>query len=87
MLCVYRSLVQRLFAALDKKTGSVIKVRQMKKDKVIKHYGSAANAARALGISRQAIEQWPETVPYLRACHIQVATKGKLKVDPRRYAA
>lgn len=42
-------------------------------------------AAKALGITRQAVEQWQDLVPELTAYKIQVLTKGKLQVDQSAY--
>ena len=38
--------------------------RRMKTKHVIKHYGTKAAVAAALGVSRQAVSQWAEIVPY-----------------------
>lgn len=51
----------------------------MKTEEAVKHFGSKANLARALGIKRQAVVQWGEYVPLGRAYQIQVLTGGKLK--------
>ncbi len=59
---------------------------RVRKEDVIEHYGSAAEAARELEISRQAVHKWPELVPMRTAYRIQVLTKNKLKVDPKDYA-
>ena len=57
----------------------------MKKKDVIDHYGSEAETARALAISRQAVNTWPDVVPENTAYRIQVLTNNKLKVDPSLY--
>lgn len=57
----------------------------MRKQDVIEHYGSEARAARALGISRQAVNAWPDPIPENTAYRIQVLTKNALKVDPALY--
>jgi len=54
----------------------------MKKTDVIAHFGSISETSKALKISFQAVHQWPETVPLLRAYHIERLTRGKLKADP-----
>lgn len=57
----------------------------MKKKDVIEHFGSAAQAAAALDISKQAVGDWPEIVPEGAAYKIQVITGGALQVDPAVY--
>jgi len=59
----------------------------MKTKDVIEYFGSAANAARALGIKRQAVAKWGDLVPEARAYHVQVVTNGALKVDPAVYGS
>ena len=49
---------------------------------VIDHYGSVKAAAVALGISDQAIYQWGEMVPPVRAYQIEVLTAGLLRAQP-----
>lgn len=51
----------------------------MKTADAIKHFGTAAELARALGIQRQSISCWGETVPLGRQYQIERLTKGKLK--------
>jgi len=51
----------------------------MKKDDVIKYFGSQAKTARALGISRQAVNRWSGTVPPIMAHLIRLITNGELK--------
>lgn len=57
----------------------------MKKDDVIAHFGSQAAAARALNISKQAIQDWGPVIPEGMAYKTQVVTGGKLQVDPSVY--
>lgn len=57
----------------------------MKKDAVIAHFGTQAEAARALGISKQSIQDWGEVIPEGMAYKLQVITGGKLQVDPAVY--
>lgn len=57
----------------------------MRKADVLRHYGNAAAAARALGISRAAVHNWPKLVPESSAYKIQVITDGALVVDPADY--
>lgn len=46
------------------------------------HYGSIPNAARALGLVRQAVYQWKDGIPALRQIQIERITVGALKADP-----
>ena len=52
----------------------------MKKQEVIKHFGSVAALARALDISPSAIYMWTD-VPLARQYQIEVLTRGKLKSE------
>lgn len=57
-------------------------------DELIEHYGSQAEAARALGLKPPSISEWQDTtIPYPRQCEIQIATGGRLlarKTDDAR---
>lgn len=57
-------------------------LNNMKTAEAITHFGSIPALARALGIARQAIYQWGETVPVGRAFQIQVITNGVLVAKP-----
>lgn len=58
----------------------------MKKTAVLAYYANDSHAvAAALGITRQAVEQWGEVVPERSAYKLEVITKGDLKVDPELY--
>lgn len=57
----------------------------MKTKDVVEHFGSEAEVARTLEISRQAVDQWGDLVPFRAAIEIQRITKDKLKVDPSLY--
>jgi transcriptional regulator with XRE-family HTH domain len=58
----------------------------MKKDDVIRHFGGTqVKVAEALGITKSAVSQWPETVPEGIAYKLQVITGGMLRVDPAVY--
>lgn len=43
----------------------------MTKSDAVKAFGSVANLAEALGITREAIYQWPEQIPRGRAFEIK----------------
>jgi DNA-binding transcriptional regulator YdaS (Cro superfamily) len=53
----------------------------MRTEDAIKHFGSAAALARALGISRQSVHDWGACVPEGRAYQIEVLTSGALKAQ------
>lgn len=55
----------------------------MNKADAIRYFGSPSRLAQALGISRQAVAQWPDVVPLGRAYQIYVLTRGELALDER----
>ncbi len=55
---------------------------RMKTDDVIAHFGGITPLAKALEVKTQAISQWGENIPKLRAYQIEVLTGGELKADP-----
>ena len=57
----------------------------MRKKDAIAHFGSGAELARALEISRQAVDQWPEIVPFKAAIEIQRISGDKLMVNLTLY--
>ena len=59
----------------------------MKYEDVVKHFGSEAEIAVALGRTRQAVNLWKhaEIIPLGVAYQLQVITAGKLRVDPSLY--
>lgn len=60
----------------------------MKTSEAIKFFGSGAELAKKLGIAPQAVYQWGNEVPRLRAFEIERLTHGKLKAEsPKRKAA
>jgi hypothetical protein len=48
----------------------------MKRDDLVKHFGSVAQTARAFGISVSAVYQWGEVVPERIAYKAQILTGG-----------
>ena len=54
----------------------------MKTADVITHFGGITPLAKAIGVKTQAISQWGEIVPELRAYQIEVLSGGALKTDP-----
>lgn len=52
-------------------------------DQVIKHYGSIADTAAALGVTYQAVQQWVANnrVPEGRQWQVETLTKGRLKAE------
>jgi transcriptional repressor of cell division inhibition gene dicB len=54
----------------------------MLKAAVLAHFdNSPVTVARALGITRSAVNQWPDLVPLKSALRLQAVTNGALKVD------
>jgi hypothetical protein len=52
----------------------------MTHEDLVAHYGSANQAARALGYSKQAVSHWKRSgIPFDAQFRIQLKTKGKLK--------
>lgn len=58
----------------------------MKTSIAIAYFGGKQPLAAALGITRQAIEQWGKHVPEKTAYKLQVLTKDKLMVNPQVYS-
>lgn len=56
----------------------------MKPTDVVKHFGGIIPAAKAIGVSRQAVYIWLQRkhIPMQRAYQIQVITGGALKAHP-----
>ena len=54
----------------------------MKTRDAIKHFGTQAELARALGIQRQSIKSWGEDVPLARQYQIEKLTEGQLQAPP-----
>jgi transcriptional repressor of cell division inhibition gene dicB len=54
----------------------------MRKHDAIKFFGSQAEMARALGITRQSICGWGTVVPLARQYQIERLSKGRLKAPP-----
>ena len=51
----------------------------------VQHFGGRRQLAEALGISRQAVEQWGKLVARGMAYRLQVMTKNALVVDEAKY--
>ncbi len=58
----------------------------MKKEQVIKHFGSISATAKAIGVTFQYVFQWHDLIPQGMAYKIESVTGGALKVDPGLYA-
>jgi transcriptional repressor of cell division inhibition gene dicB len=56
----------------------------MTTDEAIRHFGSKAKLAAALGIWPHGIYKWGERPPILRQYQIQCLTEGLLKADDKR---
>lgn len=58
----------------------------MRKADVLAHFeDSPVAVARALGITRSAVHQWPEIVPLKSALRLRALSGGVLKVDMAVY--
>lgn len=58
-------------------------------EQAVKHFGSQAAVARAIGISPEAVSMWVKrggAIPELAQRRLEDATKGKLKADRKRKA-
>lgn len=53
----------------------------MTKKQAVKYYGTEQAIADALGISRQAVNQWPAIIPLKSQFLLELDTNGKLKAD------
>lgn len=51
----------------------------------INHFGSAAELAAAIGISRAAVSQWGERIPLATAARLEKVTDGALSLDIDAY--
>lgn len=54
----------------------------MKKQDVISYFGSVKATAAALGITSQAVSQWPDRVPKESQKTIFIVTQGRLQMEP-----
>lgn len=53
----------------------------MTKSEVVNHFGGVSQVAKALGLSYEAVRQWPESIPKLRQYELERITAGKLAVS------
>jgi hypothetical protein len=54
-------------------------------EQLVKHFGSEAEASRALNIPQSTINPWSSNgIPHWRQSEIEYATDGKLRADKRR---
>ncbi|EMM0437638.1 MULTISPECIES: Cro/CI family transcriptional regulator [Citrobacter] len=58
----------------------------MYKSSVVDFFGSQRNASIALGVSDQAVSQWPELIPKGAALELEKITNGALKCDLGLYS-
>lgn len=56
----------------------------MKTQDVAEFFGSKKKLADALGIKPSAVTMWGDSIPESRQYQIQVLSKGKFKVQPKR---
>jgi transcriptional repressor of cell division inhibition gene dicB len=57
----------------------------MRKADALAHFGSKAAIANALGITRPAVGQWGEVIPYFSALRLEELSEGELHVDADAY--
>ena len=55
------------------------------KEHVLLYFGSGLKAAKALGISHQAVYGWKDRIPERMAFRVHAKTRGKLKAMPADY--
>ena len=54
----------------------------MRHREVVKHFGSASEAARRIGISRAAVSLWKDRgIPHYMQLHIELLTRKRLKAS------
>lgn len=53
----------------------------MKYRDLVKHFGSEADAARAIKRNRQTVNRWKKVIPLDEQVRIEVITSGALKAD------
>lgn len=57
----------------------------MLKTDVRAHFGTLEAIAKAIGITKSAVSQWPKVIPQGPAYKLQFVTGGILRVDPALY--
>lgn len=57
----------------------------MDKASVVAFFGTQQKVADAVGVTRQAVQQWPDPIPEGMAYKLQVLTAGRLRVNPANY--
>jgi len=55
----------------------------MRKQEALDFFGNQSKLAASLGVTRQAVSQWGDDIPGLRALQIEEVTSGQLKADRR----
>jgi DNA-binding transcriptional regulator YdaS (Cro superfamily) len=53
----------------------------MNKTEALKFFGNSSRLALALGVSKQAVSRWPESIPIGRQFQIEVLSGGELKAE------
>ena len=57
----------------------------MFKHELIKYFGTATAAAKALGVSKSTVSLWKKIIPWQYALLAEKATRGELKYDESHY--
>jgi transcriptional repressor of cell division inhibition gene dicB len=58
----------------------------MRKDDAIAFFdGNQSAVARAIGVTRATVNNWPPVIPYEPARALEIATEGKLRVRESLY--
>lgn len=55
----------------------------MTRSEAIEYFGGIPQLSKALGITYEAVRQWPEEIPLLRQYQLQELSGGHLRVDSK----
>ena len=57
----------------------------MKRETVFDYYGSQSKLRKNIGLTRQAVNQWPDPIPVMWALKLDYLTNGALVFDKTLY--
>ena len=57
----------------------------MKRETVFNYYGSQRKTSKNIGLTRQAVNQWPDPIPLKWALQLDYLTNGALAFDKTLY--